>query len=308
MPDEGGWVGVVSRFEWYAFGLVVSHLVDHILTCGRWAGIQLVLRSPHLAPAVHSIASRVLLSMLLVLPRMSPASLSPDPPLHGRVLAKVHEICAELGSGTTSVMSKSLGLVIQASIVDGSEHVSRRLRFLRAYDLLQLQALISSEGVRRTLDLLLHPRVPPLIRSLPHVESLSLFRAEESLEEIDAREALGLGVAEQHLKALDSTENVTIAPPNPETINVQPSPTPASASAAQTILPSKFVEPTPKSPLPLPPSPLPSSSLIQTLTASSSIVPATVQPAPVVVPMDEGEDEGEEDEEMPTMDMSSDSD
>lgn len=316
MPDEGGWTGVVSCFEWYAFGLIVSRLVVHILTCGRWAGIQLVLRSPHLAPAVHSIATRVLLSMLLVLPQTPPASLSPDPTLHGRVLAKVHEICIEFSTGTTNVMSKSLGLVIQANIVDGSEHVSQHLCFLRAYDTLQLQALRSNEGVRQKLDLLLHPRVPPLIRSLPHVESLSLFRTEESLDEIDAREALGLGVAEQHLKGSDSTEYDTISHPHSEAMNVQPSSTPASASegtgifnkpspTAQTILQSNFAGPTSTSPLPPPPS-LPSSSLTLSSATSSSIVPATLQPAPVVAPM--YEDEDEEDEEVPTIDMSSDSD
>jgi hypothetical protein len=88
------------------------------------AAIQLVLRSPHLAAAVHSIASRVLLSMLLVLPQMPPASLSLDPALHGRVLAKAHELCTELGSGTTSAMSKNLGLVIRAGVIGESEHVS----------------------------------------------------------------------------------------------------------------------------------------------------------------------------------------
>ena len=61
--------------------------------------------------------------MLLVLPNMSAVSLSQDLTLHGRVLAKVHEICAELGSGTTSAMSKSLGLVIRAGVTHGSEHV-----------------------------------------------------------------------------------------------------------------------------------------------------------------------------------------
>lgn len=39
---------------------------------------------------------------------------------------------------------------------------------------------------------MLHPRVPPLVCSLPHVESLSLFPAEESQEEAEARDTLGL--------------------------------------------------------------------------------------------------------------------
>jgi hypothetical protein len=103
-----------------------------VLIYGLLKVIQLVLRKLHLAPAIHSIASRVLLSMLLVLPQISPASLSWDPTLHGQVFAKVHELCSELGSGTTSTMSKSLGLVISAGVIDGSEHVSHNRPLLYA--------------------------------------------------------------------------------------------------------------------------------------------------------------------------------
>jgi hypothetical protein len=101
--------------------------------CNIWTVIRLVLRSPYLAPAVHSIASRVALSLLLVLPQTSPASLSVDLTLHGQVLTKVHEICAELGSGTTSTMSKSLGLIINAGVVGGSEHVSQHSFYRRTF-------------------------------------------------------------------------------------------------------------------------------------------------------------------------------
>lgn len=90
--------------------------------------IQLVLRRPHLAAAVQSIVSRVLLSMLLVLPQIPPPSLSPDTTLHGRVLAQVREICVELGS-STSTMSKSLGLVIRAGVIDRSGDVSYHIPF-----------------------------------------------------------------------------------------------------------------------------------------------------------------------------------
>lgn len=50
------------------------------------------------------------------------------------------------------------------------------------------------QDIMRDLELLLHPRVPPLVRSMPHVESLSLFRAEESQEEIETRRNLKLGM------------------------------------------------------------------------------------------------------------------
>ena len=50
--------------------------------------------------------------------------------------------------------------------------------------------------MQHEIDLLLHPRVPPLVRSLPHVEALSLFHAEENQEERDARQSLSLSVAQ----------------------------------------------------------------------------------------------------------------
>lgn len=46
--------------------------------------------------------------------------------------------------------------------------------------------------VQAEIELLLHPRVPPLVRSLPHVEMLSLFRAEEGEEELDTRRHIGV--------------------------------------------------------------------------------------------------------------------
>jgi len=260
------------------------------------AAIQLVLRSPYLAPAVHSIACRVLLSILLVLPQMPPASLSPDAALHGSVLAKTHELCAELGSGTTSAMSKSLGLVIRAGIIDESE-----------------RTLISSENVYRRLDLLLHPRVPPLVRSLPHVESLSLFRAEESLDEIDARETLGLGVSEQHPKVPNAMDDIAMTHVAPEEVTMQISLTTATTAkqidvstqsppSAQPEPHSKIAQPRQMSPFPPPPDPLPSSSVTQAPIASGSTVPVAVKPVSAIAPVDE-----EEDEEMPAIDMDSDS-
>lgn len=81
------------------------------------------MRSPQITPAVSSIISRVLLSMLLVLPHMSPALLSPNPAFHVRVLGSVRELCVELGGGTQSVMSKTLGFVLNTYVGHGGEDV-----------------------------------------------------------------------------------------------------------------------------------------------------------------------------------------
>jgi len=261
--------------------------------------VRLVLRNPHLAPPIHSLTSRVLLSMLLALTQMSPALLSPDLTLHGRVLGRVREICVELGSGTTSAMSKSLGIVIRAgTAVDGSEH-----------------ALLLSEDVHRRLDLLLHPRVPPLVRSIPHVESLSLFRAEEGLEEIDAREVLRLGIANQLLPVAQSSDDV-LTTPAPEATAAQhayPIVPPITKSTTLVAPPPLTAQPAPAPPLPkatqaiLPPPPnsLPSSSVSVSVASGSTVTTQPAQPvhASVEVSMDD-----EDEEEMPTIDMDSDSD
>jgi hypothetical protein len=80
--------------------------------------MQLLMRNHNLSPGIQSISSRVLISVLLALPQMSPASLSADLTLHKRLLQLVHTMSTELGSGTTSVMSKSLSLVIRAAMGD----------------------------------------------------------------------------------------------------------------------------------------------------------------------------------------------
>ncbi|KAF8076598.1 rRNA processing/ribosome biogenesis-domain-containing protein [Lyophyllum atratum] len=249
--------------------------------------IRLLLRNPHLSHAMHSISTRVLLSMLLALPQISPASISPDLQLHNELLKLVQTINAELGSGTTSVMSKSLGLVVRATLLEDDDETFRHL------------------------EILIHPRVPPLVRSLPHVESLSLFRAEESQEEAGIREELGLrGAIPDQSSLIHDTQDVAMEddsgiqatkmhvtstiPSAPPLLQTQLLSTPSMVSDIDTRQP-----------------PAPPISAIQrpvepphprvTTPPSRPEVP----PQPVVVPVQEAEDE--EDEEMPAIDMASDS-
>lgn len=51
-------------------------------------------------------------------------------------------------------------------------------------------------GSSGVLDVLLHPRLPPLVRPLPPLENVSLFRVEESEVEQELRDMLGLASAE----------------------------------------------------------------------------------------------------------------
>ncbi|KAI0832574.1 rRNA processing/ribosome biogenesis-domain-containing protein [Trametes gibbosa] len=139
---------------------------------------NLLLRT-QVSPPVRSIASRLLLAIYAALPQLPPAILSSDLSLHPRLYSKLQMACVHLAIGVASITSKALGIMLSVS--------DSTLGYTGA-------ATVSTE-----IDLLLHPRVPPLVRSLPHVEMLSLFRAEESQEEADARVNIGLGIVDKRV-------------------------------------------------------------------------------------------------------------
>ncbi|KAG6903450.1 hypothetical protein C0995_005473 [Termitomyces sp. Mi166 len=252
--------------------------------------MRLTLRNPNLSPAMQSISARVLLSMLLALPQISPAYLSAEPKLHSDLLRLVQSINTELGSGTSSVMSKSLGLVVRATVAEEANEVTY------------------GQDITRDLEILLHPRVPPLVRSLPHVESLSLFRAEESQEERDVREELGLrGAFPEQSKPVeeDIIMEDSAAPPGTQQVdNIQPvsvtkpslPPRLSSSTVASTSIkpqPASLIVTTPGAIEP--PRPKPS---------EPERIPKPVPPQPVATSAQDAED----DEEMPAINMDSDSD
>ncbi|KAF5390544.1 hypothetical protein D9757_002613 [Collybiopsis confluens] len=148
--------------------------------------LPILLRNTELSPAVHSMASRVILAMYLGLPQMMPATLSPYAHVYDALLSKIHEAGTLLASGTTSAMSKSLSLVLSAG-TNMNVHL----------------------GSSHQVDLLIHPRLPPLLRPLPTVDSLTLFRIEESTEEAEVRQSLGI-----------ETSPLASAPANPANIFV----------------------------------------------------------------------------------------
>lgn len=83
--------------------------------------MRLLLRDPHLSPAVQSISVRVLISVTLSLSYLPPAILSPDPALYHGVLTKLQCVSTELVVGTSSTLSKSLPLITRALIcADGN--------------------------------------------------------------------------------------------------------------------------------------------------------------------------------------------
>ncbi|KAJ7639023.1 rRNA processing/ribosome biogenesis-domain-containing protein [Roridomyces roridus] len=229
--------------------------------------LRLILLNPNLSPTMHSISCRVVLSILLALPQMAPASLSPDSKLYPLLLEQVQELNAEMGAGSTSRMSKSLGLVLSGTL--------------------------GNSQIQRDVEVLLHPRLPPLVRSLPFVESLALFRAEESQEEMDTRQSLGLGAPETEDSAMPDVAD-TLPPPKPDVAPI-PAPTPAPAPIAVPAIPSSLPPPPPiAKPVVSQPTPV--------VTEPPPKVSYEAPPARIEV------DDGDKNEEMPSIDMDSDSD
>jgi hypothetical protein len=173
--------------------------------------------------------------------------------------------------------------------------------------------------------MLLHPRVPPLVRSLPHVESLSLFRTEESQEEAEAREALDLtyGEASSHPERPPSIQDVqmkdetrlslsenesTESPPLQAQISTAPMPLPGRLSSLAIEQP--VLRNSPPQPPTLPSAPSsrllpPSVSAPEKNVAPINMVPQSSAPQlhPIIASTSE-----EEDEEMPAINLDSDSD
>jgi len=85
--------------------------------------LQLLLRSSDITAAVHSIASRVVLSALFYLPQTTPSLVSPDLQIYERLNTKIQNIARELGAGSTTAMSKSLCMVVRALSMTGLDDV-----------------------------------------------------------------------------------------------------------------------------------------------------------------------------------------
>ncbi|KXN89565.1 Proline-, glutamic acid- and leucine-rich protein 1 [Leucoagaricus sp. SymC.cos] len=168
--------------------------------------IRLLLRDPHLSDTMRSISVRVLIALLFAIPRIPPAILSPDPTLHQAILNKLHDISAEIASGTSSILSKSLPLIVAALTRSGCDESQMRL------------------------DLLLHPRLPPLMRSMPLAESLALIFSEESDEEATQRKSLGLYTDEDEIQYSVDVEMVNTTGPAAQPAKTTPVAPPKSTT------------------------------------------------------------------------------
>jgi hypothetical protein len=156
--------------------------------------------------------------------------------------------------------------------------------------------------------------VPPIVRPLSDVNALSLYREEESREEADARNALGLGVDDrqagktsgQHAE-LASNERMEVdsaessLPSNP----VVPEPGQMQRATPQAEqLPKAFIKFSNHPPTTTV-SAAPSEDPIPAVQAPKAPV-SKIEPSPMVVTA--AMDEDEDDEDVPGINMDSDSD
>ena len=92
------------------------------------------------------------------------------------------------------------------------------------------------EQNRQTVELMLHPRMPPMLRTLPQLDDVALSSAGESKEEGITRRALDLTDAEEQTKIREEGNKMGTVPPHnhtapspvKEAVNVGASETPLS--------------------------------------------------------------------------------
>ena len=230
--------------------------------------VQQVLQSTSVSPSIQSLAGRIMLALFTSLPQIPPNLLSYDLSLHSQLSTKLQKGCITFASGASGNMSKSLGLLLSASTSADSSASS-----VSHFTLHETAGLKPFQGLWLDIDLMIHPRAPPLVRALPHVESLSLFQAEESNEELDARRQLGVAIISEtassfQSEAVQNIENITS--------NVTPMPAPTPSVAQSTPGLTSFVQTQPTT-----------HSRIQPTKAAAPIIAAQAEPAKVDVPKPE---------------------
>ncbi|KAF8631610.1 hypothetical protein AX15_002357 [Amanita polypyramis BW_CC] len=114
-------------------------------------------QNPNLSAQMQSVLARSLIALHLSLPRFPRALLSVNPSFHAQLSKKIQDNVLEISSGTSNISGRSLRLI--ATFLD------------------------SDSETQQQIDLLIHPRVPPLIRREPLVQSLASYYSEELPEE-----------------------------------------------------------------------------------------------------------------------------
>ncbi|KAL5527690.1 hypothetical protein ACEPAG_6491 [Sanghuangporus baumii] len=151
---------------------------EHVLAA--LDALPYLLRVPKIPAYLQSLSSRLLLSLLLLLPKLPANAVAHDPGIKGSLLRRVKETCIEFTSRSSVVLCKSLPLVASA-IVEEDASANETVN------------LSNQNG--QLLDLMLHPRLPPSLRPLPALDAVALWQTEEGVEEHKARESLRLRLA-----------------------------------------------------------------------------------------------------------------
>ena len=168
------------------------------------------------------------------------------------------------------------------------------------------------------MDILLHPRLPPLVRPLPPMENISLFRVEESEMERELRTMLGLATPEDPEPTKPSQsppQSSSEVPENSAQVmettslvpSLDPSTPPTQLSNDMQVEQTKFPPDTaqPEDPTPVrdaTPALNPTPSTVE-LGGRLPLVPEPSPWSPIGFAGDE-----EEEEEIPSINMDSDSD
>jgi hypothetical protein len=128
----------------------------------------------------------------------------------------------DISADTRCAMSKNLNLIMYGLLEPTDNPVS----YVQIYGGTNYTHTcflkdIPSTATLRELDRLIHPRVPSLVRASPHIELLSLSRTEESVEEQEIRESLHLNVVlpTGETRGAINPSSITITTPCPQTVH-----------------------------------------------------------------------------------------
>ncbi|TDL29691.1 hypothetical protein BD410DRAFT_758724 [Rickenella mellea] len=168
-------------------GLLCTHDEGELILLSIDA-LRSLLDTPNLAPYLHSIVSRVALSLLLTLPNI-PSIVGVEPGLKHAILVMIRSLCVDVTIGTSTVLSNSLPLVVEP------------LTLGTLYDPQDKQN-------QRFMDIMLHPRLPPILRTIPPLDVVTLTQTDASQEEKTAMNSLGF--ANPNLNSKEPSTDVDV--------------------------------------------------------------------------------------------------
>lgn len=107
---------LTANWSWHPLKVCIHvvNLVAVINNAHSLEALPYLLHTPKLPAYLESLSSRLLLSLLIAIPKLSWVSVSRDPTLKDAILREVKNSCLELTVSSSSILSKSVPLVIEA--------------------------------------------------------------------------------------------------------------------------------------------------------------------------------------------------